>query len=124
MGCAHIPAFISWMEETEYAFLRSLGMSVSMNDRRGRFGFPRLTAEIDIRRPARLHEELIVNLKIGRLSEKQIEYRFEVRPANSDSPGPIAEGRFDVACCRFPDETLPFAILIPDDVLERLERAG
>jgi len=122
LGFATVPAFISWMEETEYEFLRTLGLSVSMTDRRGRYGFPRLIAEVDIHYPAWPGDNLEIGLGIGQTSGKVIEYRFRVERMQSGKARKVATGRFEVACCRFPREGLPYAILIPDLVLERLDR--
>ena len=94
-----------------------------MTEGRGRFGFPRLKTEIDVWKTVRFEDQLNVSLAIGDLSAKLIEYRFSIRRSNSESENPIARGRFEVACCRFPKDALPFAILIPESVLMRFEQA-
>lgn len=111
------------MEETEYALLRRLGLSVSMRDARGQFGFPRLRVEVNAAHPARLDERLEVEAGIGQLSARMIVYQFAIR--SLDRPRElalVASGRFEVACCRFPRDAAPYAILIPDGFLGRLEQ--
>ena len=39
-GIMHFTNFYRWMEICEHEFLRSLGLSVDMEDENGRFGWP------------------------------------------------------------------------------------
>lgn len=103
------------MEETEYAFLRSRGLSVVVSDERGIIGFPRVATEIEIESTACYDEELEIRLQVAGNDGVKIEYRFEI----SRGPERIATGYFAVACCRFPPGKPPRAILIPDFILER-----
>ncbi len=106
------------MEETEYAFLRSRGLSVVLEDDRGLIGFPRLHSELKILTPVTFEEELDVLIRLGDVDGKQVSYRFEITRARDQVM--VATGRFDVACCRFPDGELPYAILIPAWVEDKL----
>jgi acyl-CoA thioesterase FadM len=124
-----IPAmYARWMEETEYAFLRSRGLSVSLTDARGRYGFPRTRVHWEIFSPARREDELQIGLWLGETDGKRLHYRFEIVRRGKESPeAPMSEcwercaaGEFHLACCRFPPEAMPYAIPIPDSVLERL----
>lgn len=124
-----IPAmYARWMEETEYAFLRTRGLSVSLTDSRGRYGFPRTRVDWEIQSPARRGDQLRVGLWLGATDGKQLHYRFALerrdRFSRGDSPASgyeaCAWGEFHLACCRFPPEAMPYAIPIPDLVLERL----
>lgn len=122
-GFAQTPAVLRWMEESEYAFLRSLGLSVSQRDDRGQYGFPRLMAAIEFHSPVAFDEELVVALRITRLDSKQIEYSFVVTRRGDEgesAAGPVASGRFVVACCRFPAGEPPYAILIPESFSGRI----
>lgn len=127
MGLAISPMYARWMEETEYGFLRSRGLSVSMTDARGRYGFPRTHVEWEIQSAARRDDELRVRLWLGETDGKLLEYRFQIErraavPA-TDEPGTweeCAAGRFMMCCARFPAEAMPYAIPIPESVLERL----
>ncbi len=119
-GAAQVSAWIRWMEETEYAFLRSIGLSVSMRDERGQFGFPRLSASVQFHRPVFFGQQLTMEMRTGSPSGKQIEYLFRAWSADrGNARNRMAEGRFVVACCRFPAAALPYAIPIPDFVLEK-----
>ncbi len=117
-GFAHMAAYINWMEETEYAFLRARGLSVVLSDDKGRIGFPRWESELEILTPVTLDEELLVSLRLSRLDGKLISYHFEtIRVADKAL---VAVGQFTLACCRFPDADLPYAILIPEWIEEKL----
>ena len=106
------------MEETEYAFLRSRGLRVVLYDERGTMGFPRLNVRLEIHQPLTFEEQIDIAMRLVEIDGKQITYEFDL--LNED--GVIAvEGRFQVACCRFPDRKPPFAILIPDFVTSALQ---
>ncbi len=105
------------MEETEYAFLRSRGLSVVLYDERGTMGFPRLSASIQIHQPLAFDDTVCVELMLSEIDGKQITYDFTIVTETGES---AVEGRFQVACCRFPGGKPPFAILTPDHVVEAL----
>jgi acyl-CoA thioesterase FadM len=116
-GFAHFATYVRMMEETEYAFLRSRGLRVVLYDERGTMGFPRLNVQLEIQHPVSFGERLDVLLQLVEIDGKQICYEFDlVNQAGLTA----ARGRFQVACCRFPDGRPPFAILIPDFVSQAL----
>ncbi len=101
------------MEETEYAFLRSRGLSVVMHDERGIMGFPRIKSKLNVTQPLIFEQEVYVRLNLTELDGKQLQYQFEI----VDQSGEIwVTGTFDIACCRFPNDQPPFAVLIPGHV--------
>ncbi len=105
------------MEETEYAFLRSRGLSVVLKDERGTIGFPRLSVQLKIHQPAKLDELLYTTLELMLVDFKMIEYHFETVNELAEL---VAIGFFRVACCRFPDDKAPYAILTPEFVIDAL----
>lgn len=117
-GFVHFPNYIRMMEETEYAFLRSLGLSIVTEDDKGVFGFPRVSTSVEVRDPATADDELDIWLKIVGNDGVKIGYEFEI----ASPRGVVAMGRFLIACCRFVPGKLPRAILIPDPYMERLPR--
>lgn len=121
LGGIRLESAIRWFEETEYAFLRSRGLSVSMRDERGQFGFPRLTTEIEIHQTIDPFSELEISLWLVTSSLKQLEYRFQaILLKANDEVTVVATGGYFAACCRFPPSGLPYPILIPDWVLYKL----
>lgn len=119
-GFVHFTSYIRMMEETEYAFLRTLNLSIVIQDEKGVFGFPRRSTEIDVLEPACLDDELDIWLKVTECDGVKIGYRFEI----SRGPDVIANGTFLLACCRFPPGEPPRAILIPDSFLKRFPKTG
>ncbi len=116
-GFAHVSAYVRMMEETEYAFLRSRGLSVKLTDDKGVMGFPRLHASVQIAEPLVFDQQVIVYLSLTELDGKSIFYEFQIRGGDDQI---CATGKFKVALCRFPDEKPPYAILTPDYVIEAL----
>ena len=107
------------MEETEYAFLRSRGLRVVLYDERGTMGFPRLNVQLEIHEPVAFPEQVEVELRLTEVDGKQISYEFDIV---NEAGSIAAEGRFQVACCRFPDRKPPYAILIPEFVIDALQK--
>lgn len=120
-GMVHTSALIRMMEETEYAFLRSRGLSVVLKDGRGLMGFPRLSAEIEIANPVAFDTEVNVQILLMVVDGKTIQYDFLI----TDKEGAtVATGKFVVAVCRFPDGDAPYAILTPEYVIEAITKPG
>ena len=120
-GFAHCGAYIRMMEETEYAFLRSRGLSVVSQDELGTFGFPRLSSSLEIHEPLAFEQKVVVTIDLTEIDGKQITYQFKIfaLPKNLRE-NPAVEGKFVVACCRFPADKPPYAILTPDHIIDAL----
>ena len=115
-GFVHFSHYLRYMEETEYAFLRSLGLDVILDDERGKLGFPRYESLCRYKSPARYGQVVDVTLTVESNDGKRIAYAFDLKVGERL----VAEGRLVVVCCRFPADREPFAIPIPDRVLERI----
>ena len=114
---AHFDTYLRLMEETEYSFLRHCGLSVVLHDEKGTIGFPRLSVRLSIEQPVGFDDTVETELVRLETDGKQITYHFEMV---NDAGARVAQGRFAVACCRFPDQAAPYAILTPDLVLQAL----
>jgi YbgC/YbaW family acyl-CoA thioester hydrolase len=120
-GTVHLGAYIRMMEETEYAFLRSRGLSVVLTDAKGILGFPRLEASIDVAHAVRFDDEVQIELSLIEVDGKQVIYEFAIENVGGASDATqVATGRFRVVCCRFPNGESPYAILTPLHVIEAL----
>jgi len=117
-GFVHFANYIRFMEETEYAWLRTRRLAPVTHDDRGVIGFPRVRTEIEIGYPARVDDDLEIRLLSAQNDGVQIDYQFEIATANEI----VATGHFAVACCRFERNAPPRAILIPDFILERFDQ--
>lgn len=116
-GFAHFSSYFRMMEEAEYGFLRSRGLSVVLKDERGTMGFPRINCGINIVRPLHLGEQVYVNVSLLRTDGKRVVYQFEI--VDGDDKLAVT-GEFLAALCRFPDGKMPYAILFPPGLTEKL----
>lgn len=112
-GISHFTNFFRLMEEAEHEFLRSLGLDVVLIDQRGKLGFPKLLAHCEFKQPALYGDELHILVTAEIRDGKTIKYAFEM--LRDDRA--IATGQIHVACCRFPSDSLPFPVPLPDRVL-------
>ena len=117
-GDVHFDVYVRLMEETEYAFLRSRGLRVVLDDGKGIIGFPRISAQIEIIEPVQFGDLVETTLQLMQVDGKSIVYDFVLNCRER----PAAKGRFEAACCRFPEAKDPYAILIPDFVIEKLQQ--
>ena len=120
-GMVHTSALIRMMEETEYAFLRSRGLSVVLTDGRGLMGFPRLSAAVSIENSVGFDAEVRVEIFLMVVDGKSVTYEFLIRDKENMT---VATGKFVVAVCRFPRGEPPYAILTPEYVIEALTKPG
>lgn len=115
-GFVHFTNYLKYMEETEYAFLRSVGLNVVMRDEKGMLGFPRLAASCRYLKPARHDDDLEISLAVKANDGKSLTYAFRISRSGEE----IAHGELQSACCRFPMEGDPYAIPLPENVLQRI----
>ena len=76
-GIMHFTNYYRWMEICEHEFLRSLGLSVDMEDENGRFGWPRVKSSCRFKRPLRFEEEVEVKLMVADIRDRSISYAFQ-----------------------------------------------
>ena len=115
-GIMHFSAFFTALESVEHEFLRSVGLSVVMNDQEGQLGWPRVSASCDFKGAVQFEDLLDVELVISRLGEKSVTYQFTVDHAGRR----IAEGKIVAVCCRLRRGEPLEAVKIPDATAELL----
>ncbi len=116
-GIVHFANFYRWMEETEHAFFRSVGLSIMQPIAGGRYiGWPRVSAQCAYHQPARYEDELEARLEIERIGVKSLTFAIEFWKGDQR----IAHGRMKTACCLCGHELPLESIPIPDDYLARL----
>lgn len=115
-GIAHFTNYFKYMEEAEHAFLRSRGLSVVLDDPKGKLGFPKMSANCDYKRPARYEEMIDVDVTVRCDDGKSVTYdcRFSCEGEK------LGAGQLRVAFCRFPIDKPPYAVPITDDVMTKL----
>jgi len=104
-GIMHFTNFYRWMEICEHEFLRSLGLSVDMEDDNGRFGWPRVKTSCRFKRPLRFEEEVEVKLIVSEIRDRSIAYTFQFWKNEGGERVKAAVGETIAACVRFEPST-------------------
>ena len=100
-GIMHFTNFYRWMEICEHEFLRSLGLSVDMEDENSRFGWPRVKTSCRFKRPLRFEEEVEVKLIITEIRDRSVSYAFQFWKEENGERVKAAVGEVVAACVRF-----------------------
>jgi len=100
-GIMHFTNYYRWMEICEHEFLRSVGLSVDMEDEHGRFGWPRVKATCRFKRPLRFEEEVEVKLIVTEMRDRSITYAFQFWKTENGERVKAAVGETVAACVRF-----------------------
>jgi len=95
-GIVHFSNFFRYMECTEHAFLRSLGLTVH-DETGGRLvGWPRVRAECVYTSPLMFEDQVDIQLLVREKKRRTITYEFRFYKNGQDKP--IARGTVTVAC--------------------------
>jgi acyl-CoA thioester hydrolase len=100
-GIMHFTNYYRWMEICEHEFLRSVGLSVDMEDENGRFGWPRVKATCRFKRPLRFEEEVEIKLIVTEMRDRSITYAFQFWKEENGERVKAAVGEAVAACVRF-----------------------
>jgi len=121
-GIVHFANFFRYMEETEHAFLRSLGLSVHMREGERTVGLPRVSAECQFTRPLRYQDEVEVHLRVREKKEKSLTYDFVFRKLGEAAE--VARGAITVVSVAMDPETGGMkAVPLPASFNDRIEAA-
>jgi acyl-CoA thioester hydrolase len=120
-GIMHFSVFFLYMEEAEHEFLRSVGLSVFMEEagngqEKSVLTWPRVRCECDYFSPAKFEQELQIRIRIIRLGEKSVTYRAHFSHQDRE----VAAGTMTAVCCRIHGHHSPHPVPIPDDVRAKL----
>ena len=119
-GIVHFARFFVFLETAEHEFLTALG-SAPVERRDGRqIGWPRVAASLEYQSPARLGDELTIELTVAKKGTRSMTYAFDV----SVGDRPVARGRITSVCCVLDDPAGVRAIPIPDELARRIARHG
>ncbi len=83
-GIAHFSNFFRWMEITEHAFLKSLGIAPVVQDRDQFWGWPRVRASCEYHSPLRFGDRFEVHLFVKEIKQKSVVYFFRFRMLEKD----------------------------------------
>src|SRR5688572_14018215 len=115
-GIMHFSAFFTVLESVEHEFLRSLGLSVVMENGDDKLGWPRVSASCDFKGAVKFEDVLDIELTIARLGEKSVTYEFAVY----NEARHVAAGRIVAVCCRLRQGELVQSMPIPATIVTRL----
>ena len=123
-GIMHFTHFYRWMEICEHEFLRSLGLSVDMEDEKGRFGWPRVKSSCRFKCPLRFEEEVEIKLFVSEIRDRSIAYSFQFWKEENGERVKAAEGEVVAACVRFDQVTGAMTpIMIPEVFRAKVQQA-
>jgi YbgC/YbaW family acyl-CoA thioester hydrolase len=117
-GIVHFAKFFHYMESAEHAFLRSLGISVSMTWEGVRISVPRVGASCDYLKPVRFEDELDIVVTVQRLGRSSVTYQFQFFKQDAE----VARGKITAVFCRAETGEAMKSIEIPAAIRAKLER--
>ncbi len=110
-GIMHFSRFFIWMESVEVELMRSLGLSVVMEQEGQAIGFPRVAAQCTYKKPVRFENLVNCAITIAKMGVKSITYNHVF----SFNDQRIAEGSI-VTCCTEKTKDALQSIPIPDKI--------
>ncbi|UCE60251.1 MAG: acyl-CoA thioesterase [Phycisphaerales bacterium] len=115
-GVLYFAHYYRFMEETEHAFWRSLGVPVVMGIGQGETSWPRVATSCEHFAPVRFDDELELALRVVKVGHKSVTYEVEFRCDGKR----IALGRMTAVYCTIADDQFRPRV-IPDAVRDKLE---
>jgi len=119
-GIVHFARFFVFLETAEHEFLESVGTRVHHLRDGHEIGWPRVSAALEYLSPARLGDELTIELRVARKGARSMTYDFSV----SVGERPVAKGRLSSVCCILDDPAGLRSIPIPADIVARIAEHG
>jgi YbgC/YbaW family acyl-CoA thioester hydrolase len=120
-GIVHFSNFFRYMEETEHAFLRSLGVSIHEPLDGKVIGWPRVRAECSFSAPLAFGDEVEIRLLVRKKTKKSITYDFEFSKAGEPA---VAHGSVTVLSVAMESSAKRMSsIPIPKCIDEKIEEA-
>ncbi len=116
-GVVHFTALLRYAEDAEHRFLARVGVPLILRENGDIIGWPRVHAQFDFRAPVRFGEEGTVALRLTRVGESSLTFRYRV--AQLDTV--VAEGEMTaVQACIGPDGP-GRSVPLSEDLRARLE---
>ena len=123
-GIVHFSNFFRWMESTEHAFFRSLGLSVHAHEGEAMSGWARVHASCDYQAPLRYQDEVEVRLAVREKRPSAITYEFLFTRVAPAPRVPAARGRLTAVCVsRGAGDERMRAVPMPEEVARLVEVA-
>jgi acyl-CoA thioester hydrolase len=119
-GIIHFSSYFRYMEVTEHAFFRSLGLSI-MGD--PAVGWPRVHVECDYTHPLRFEDEVEVHLQVREKKARALTYAFSFRRVSPEPIVEVARGVLTIACVTRDETGRMRAVPIPAYIADRIDVA-
>jgi acyl-CoA thioester hydrolase len=120
-GIVHFSSFMLWMESVEHELLRAAGVAVFDQRPDGSVeSWPRVSVSCDYQSAIRFGDVIDIEagvLKVGRTS---VTYQFRFALDGK----PVATGRVVAVRCRLGEAGRPQAVLVPEEIVDRLSGYG
>ena len=97
-GIMHFSNFFRYMEATETAFMRSLGLSVVLSRSGINICLPRVHAECDYATPLHFEDEVLVRLLVEKKGTRSLTYQFRFYTCVGSLRHQVAVGRLTLVC--------------------------
>ena len=94
-GITHFSSFFRYMEETEHAFFRSLGLSIVFEEKGRTVSWPRVASSCEFFSPVRFEDEIDVHLWISRKGRTSLTHTLTFYKNGTL----IARGKMTAVCC-------------------------
>jgi acyl-CoA thioester hydrolase len=122
-GIMHFSNFFKFMEATETAFMRSLGLSVVLSNCGLDVCLPRVHAECDYLLPLRFEDEVLVHLLVEKRATRTLTYQFRFRKMNGEAQQEVARGRLIAVCAARQANGSMKAVPLPKALADQLQEA-
>jgi len=122
-GIMHFSNFFRYMEATETAFLRSLGLSVVLSTCGLDVCLPRVHAVCDYQLPLRFEDEVRVHLLVEKKAMRTITYQFRFSKVNGPPASEVARGRLIAVCAARQADGSMKAVPLPKTLADQLQEA-
>jgi YbgC/YbaW family acyl-CoA thioester hydrolase len=113
-GIVHFSWMFRYMEEAEHAAWRAAGLSIAEKD--GELGWPRVAASFDFRSPLRFEDEFEVVVRLLEVGTRSLQYEHMIIKGQVL----IGTGRIKTVCTRTNADGSLRAAEIPAEVIGKL----
>ena len=113
-GIVHFSWMFRYMEEAEHAAWRAAGLSIA--EKNGDLGWPRVTASFDFRSPLRFEDEFEVIVRLVEVGTRSLQYEHTIRKGDVL----IGTGRITTVCTRANADGSMRATEIPAAIIGQL----
>ncbi len=114
-GIVHFSWIFRYMEEAEHAAWRAAGLSIA--ERGGPLGWPRVAASFEFRNPLHFEDEIEVVIRLADVGSRSLQYEHTI--VRGDVV--IGNGRITTVCVQKTAEGQMRAVEIPAEILEKLK---